>query len=194
MKLIQDLLENKPGAWEIFIGEYSNTILASISIVAKKQGLQVPYEEREDLLSRTFLSLLEKDCQKLRQFKGKKNCSLSTWLMLISIRASRRYFRYRKKAMENDAEFTASLVSEREEDDSDGFHQKRRQVEEAMKNILKPRDVLLLKLCYQYSLSSRQAAGLLDISENSFFVRKSRIIKKLEKYCKKNDARDSIYI
>lgn len=193
MKLIQDLVENKPGAWEIFVGEYSNTILASISIVARKQGLEVPYEEREDLLSRTFLSLLEKDCLKLRQFKGKRNCSLSTWLMLISIRASRRYFKYKKKTLENDAEFSACLASEREYYNSGEFRQKLKLVEEAIKNVLEPGDVLLLRLCYQHGLSSKQAAGLLDISENAFGVRKSRIIKKLEKYCKKNTFQDSIY-
>jgi DNA-directed RNA polymerase specialized sigma24 family protein len=58
---------------------------------------QYTNEDTEDIYSSVFLSLIENNFKKLRQFRNKNACSLTTWLTIITSRMTIDYMRKDKR-------------------------------------------------------------------------------------------------
>lgn len=64
--------------------EFSNLVYQVILHTFRVKNVSFEREDVEDLHNSVFLKLFEKDCRKLRQYKGKNGCSLATWIRLVA--------------------------------------------------------------------------------------------------------------
>lgn len=86
VKLLERCIKQDKNAWDVFVEKYSRIISHSIVHTLRIYSFPIENQIVEDLFNTVFLSLLEDNCRKLRQFKWK--CKLSSWLHLIAVRAT----------------------------------------------------------------------------------------------------------
>ena len=84
-EFIQRCLKNDKAAWDEFVDRYSRLIYNYIYSVFKIKGIAPSSDTINDLFQEIFLSLIKDNFQKLRQFKGRNNASLASWLRVITI-------------------------------------------------------------------------------------------------------------
>ena len=82
--LLQRCLDSEPGAWKDFVDRFIGLFVHVINHSAQARNMRLSPQDLDDLCADVFLSLLEKDCAVLRQFRGQS--SLATYLTVISRR------------------------------------------------------------------------------------------------------------
>ncbi|MFC1657880.1 RNA polymerase sigma factor [Candidatus Omnitrophota bacterium] len=82
---IQRCLKHEKAAWDEFVDKYSRLIYNYIYSVFKIKGLRFSADTVNDLFQEIFLNLTKDNFKKLRQYKGKNNASLASWLRIITI-------------------------------------------------------------------------------------------------------------
>ncbi len=93
-EIIRKCLNDEDGsAWEGFVRDYSRVIWGAIHRTFHACSFAYSPQDTEDVFSCVYLSLIENDFRKLRQFRGENACSLSTWLSVIAVRKSIDYVR-----------------------------------------------------------------------------------------------------
>jgi len=97
-EFIQRCLKQDKAAWDEFVERYSRLIYNYIFSVFKIKGLKISTDIANDLFQEIFLSLIKDNFHKLRQFKGKNNASLASWLRIITINSSLDYLKREKQA------------------------------------------------------------------------------------------------
>ena len=122
-EFIQRCLRQDKAAWDEFVDRYSRLIYNYIYSVFKIKGESIPSDVVNELFQEIFLSLIKDDFQKLRQFKGKNNASLASWLRIITINFCLDYLKKETKPS----------LSLEEDLDSEGF---------SLKDILADRRIL----------------------------------------------------
>jgi RNA polymerase sigma factor (sigma-70 family) len=176
-----------PLAWEHFTQKYSPVLLSAIHGTAKRYSFSLSADDANDIHNRIFLSILEKDYGKLRQFRGYNNCSLSTWLGVAAVRTTinfmKREARLEKGCKEDMREMTAG--------GSVDFSREMCR-EEVMKEVrliiqhgLKPREQLFLRLHFERELEFEEISGMMKLSPNSVYVLKNRLVNKIKKIYRK---------
>lgn len=188
--LIGRCLSNEaPGAWEEFVTLYSKLIWRSIHKIFMRYQFQYNQEDTEDLFHTVFLSLIEDDFRKLRQFQGENNCSLSTWLSVVTVRLAIDFMRRDKSRFHLE---TAELEGEdrlwemlpdsmRPTDATLEDRQLLNQVRSFLDS-MSPRDKLLGNLLFIRGYTSEEAAEVLGLPVASVYSRKNRIAEKIRKY------------
>ena len=73
-------------AWEQFVRTYSRLIWSAIYRTFKASSFTCSPEDAEDIYRSLFVSLLEDDFLKLRQYQAGHTCSLATWLTVVTVR------------------------------------------------------------------------------------------------------------
>ena len=185
LNLIQECIsgENKT-AWEAFVKKYSKLIWNSIHKTFRRYAFQYTAEDSEDMYSAIFLSLVENDFKKLRQFRQENSCALSTWLAIISVRKTIDFLRRDKRHLSVD---TAGEDQELGNIIPDITYKadhllERKQAEEHLKQSLaslSPRDGMIFDLIYNKGVSPEDAAQTLGLSTNLIYSRKHRIMEKI---------------
>ncbi|MGD9015642.1 MAG: sigma-70 family RNA polymerase sigma factor [Candidatus Omnitrophota bacterium] len=92
-EFLQRCLKQDKAAWDEFVEKYSRLIYNYIFSVFKIKGLKISTDTANDLFQEVFLSLIKDNFHKLRQFKGKNNASLASWLRIITINFALDYFK-----------------------------------------------------------------------------------------------------
>ena len=72
-------------AWGEFVDRYSHLIYNYIHSVFRFRGLNPAGDMVHELFQELFLNLIKDNFQKLRQFKGRNNASLASWLRIVTI-------------------------------------------------------------------------------------------------------------
>ena len=193
LELLKKCIEGGKKEWDIFVKNYSNLIYDTIIKTLKGKGHKYSQDETDDLFSEVFLSLLENNYKKLKQFQGKNGCSPSTFIRVIAMRATLDYLRKDKKEL-------LSLDEENEEgikaldfikDTRESVYEKL-ETEESEKMMceiideLSPHDQLFVKLYYVKDLPPEEVASVLGISMNAFYSKNSRVSGKMEKIFRKS--------
>lgn len=188
--LIWHIIQGDKGAFEKLVNEYSQLVKSTIYKILLKYSFNPKKEDVEDLHNALFLSLMENDFKKLRQFKGIS--SLSSYIYVITTRCVFDFLRSQKKQVSIDSDETSSLIIDK------GFLPDKvielTEEEKIVKNIIKtlpPSDQLLLKLVVEKELSSDEIAKIMKISMVAYYNRKSRIIKRIKKMCEDSDLNTS---
>ena len=177
--------DNK-AAWETFVKKYSKLIWSSIHKTFRRYSFQYTAEDGEDMYSAIFVSLVENDFNKLRQFRQENSCSLSTWLTIISVRKTIDFMRKDKRHL--------SAEPTREDQDiwdiipdikyqADHLLERKQADEHLRKSLasLSPRDGMIFDLLYNKGVSPEDAAQTLGLSAAMIYSRKHRIIDKIKK-------------
>ena len=71
---------------EALVKQFSNLVYTSVQYILRARNISYCRSDLEDLHNTIFVTLFEKGCKKLRQYKGKNGCSLASWIRLIAIR------------------------------------------------------------------------------------------------------------
>ena len=186
-EFIQRCLRQDKAAWDEFVDRYSRLIYNYIYSVFKIKGISIPSDIVDELFQEIFLSLIKDDFQKLRQFKGKNNASLASWLRIITINFCLDYLKKETKPS----------LSLEEDLDSEGFSLKdiladRRILADGLLNdqerlqflsecidSLSSQDKYFLEMHIYQGINLGDLQVSLGISRSAVDMRKSRLIQKL---------------
>lgn len=190
MKILCQCIEGDGQAWEAFVEKFSHLVYSTIFRNFDRYSFPPSQEDVEDLHNSLFLSLMENDFKKLRQFRGKS--SLASYIRVITSNQVLDFLRAQKKHISIDDDFAVPLVDGGDPPDRALAHSEQlEQVRSAIEG-LKPSEQLLLKLVYDKWLEPREAASVMGISIEAFYNKKSRVLKKLKKILEKSEADSSI--
>ena len=184
-ELLAGCFKKEVKAQETFVIRFSNLVYTTIQQAFMAKQVSFNRQDLEDLHNSVFVKLFERHCRRLRQFKGKNGCSLSSWIRMISVRTVIDHLRRRSDALSRATrayaieEFTA-LVDERTEQwQLLDRAEKMRLIERGMKSLL-PRDQLFIRLHCLNGLSLKEVAEILKVSENNAYSIKHRALKRLK--------------
>jgi RNA polymerase sigma factor (sigma-70 family) len=179
--LLAGCLAGEKAAWDAFVLEYSKLVYHAIVSTfrlyhADPQSLLV-----EDLYQEFFVSMLQNDFRKLRQFRGDKGCTLASWLKLVATRLTIDLLR---KQGHPTTGVDDSIPAE-STDPADSLIDENQQklLAEAMEG-LPPRDRLFIELHFYRRLSPEEIATMLRLSLSAVYTLKSRILAKLREILK----------
>jgi RNA polymerase sigma-70 factor (ECF subfamily) len=140
----------------------------------------------DDLYQEVFLALFKNKYKKLKQFKGKNNCSLASWLRLIASRTVIDFLRKQKNpvylddAVDDKKKVMETLADESDLPDKSLEKEEWYQIFKKIVQELPPRDRYLFELSYSQELPDREVAQVMTLSISAVYMRKSRIKKKLQ--------------
>ena len=83
-ELLQCCLDRAPRAWQNFVDRFLGLVIHVANHVAESRGINLDQASRDDLVAEVFLVLIADDFSVLRKFR--RNCSLATYLTVISRR------------------------------------------------------------------------------------------------------------
>ena len=171
---------------EEFVKRFSNLIYSAVQYTLRVRDISYTQSDLEDLHNTVFVKFFDRRSKKLRQYKGKNGCSLSSWIRLITVRTVLDHLRKAHTDALTRKERVLSLDSlidmksetpepwtlMNKEDQS-------RLIRDGLRSLL-PRDQLFLKLHCLEGLSIRKVACILSISEGNAHSLKHRAIKRLK--------------
>lgn len=171
------------GAWESFVRKYSRLIWSAVHKTFRSSSFSYAREDAEDAYSGIFLSLLEDDFRRLRQFKSRNACSLSTYLTVVAVNHTIDYLRREKKhfpAMAEDAhEAHVQLADRRQNIEADLMEQELHASVNAAVDALPGQDRQVYDLLFREDRAPEAAAETLGISVPALYTRKHRLIEKI---------------
>lgn len=171
---------------EAFVKRFSNLVYSSVQHTFRIRDISWSQSDLEDLHNTVFVKLFDRRCKKLRQYKGKNGCSLSSWIRLITVRTVLDHLRKahtdaltrKERVLSLD-----SLIDMKSETPEPWTLMNRaeqsRLIRDGLRSLL-PRDQLFIKLHCLEGLSIREVAGILSISEGNAHSLKHRAIKRLK--------------
>jgi len=184
-KLIKACLAQDKEAWDMFVEKYSRLICHAIVNTLKKYSTAPENQVVDDLFHTVFLSLIENNYKKLRQFQWR--CKLSSWLHIIAVRTTIDYLRKQSKHLslngvtQEEISIRENILSENQLP-SELFEEKEeKRIFEQIKNDLSSTERLFIELCYCRELSSSEIARTMNTSTNNVYQLKSRVREKLKK-------------
>ncbi len=177
--LIKDCISGKREAWDLFVSRFSKLIYHSIN-KARSYAPKLDQEDMEDIYSSVFLSFLEDDYRRLRQFKGKKGCTLSSWVRLITIRHTIDFLRKQKHHIPIDNKNETLKDNKPSAQDYIELSETEEMLKKAIE-ALPPLDRLFMELYYTKELPPEEIADIMNISVSTVYSKKTRIRNKMEK-------------
>ena len=186
-EFIQRCFKQDKAAWDEFVDRYSRLIYNYIYSTFKIKGASTPSDIVNELFQEIFLSLIKDDFKKLRQFKGKNNASLASWLRIITINFCLDYLRKEKRtssSLEEDLDserfrFLDILADQRILAKEALTDQERLQYLSECIDSLSSQDKYFLEMHIYQGINLRDLQVTLSISRSAVDMRKSRLIQKL---------------
>ena len=174
-------------AWEEFVRTYADLIWNAIHRAFARYNFTYHREDAEDLFGAVFLSLIENDFRKLRQFRGDNNCSLSTWLSVVAGRRTIDFMRQDKgyltlEPKKEDSDIWETIADAGIPADAILDGKQTRDLLAREVGLLIPRDRLIYHLIFVRGCSAEDTAKMLGISADLVYSRKHRIIQRLKKF------------
>ena len=83
-QLLQRCLDRAPRAWEDFVDRFLGLVVHVVEHTAQVRQIKLDNASRDDLVADVFLAIVQNDFGSLRRFR--RNCSLATYLTVISRR------------------------------------------------------------------------------------------------------------
>lgn len=189
-KLLSECISGSREAWDIFVRRYSKLVYHAISKTLNLYNAHCPQEDIEDLYNSLFLALIENNNKKLKQFEGKNDCTLSSWIRLITVRRTIDFLRGQKPmaSLDEEDEESRSLMGTIPDrspsaDDQLELSESENLIQEAVEE-LPSSDKLFMELYYRKELSPEEIAGILNVSVSTVYSKKNRVREKLKKILK----------
>lgn len=193
--LLISCFRGEKAAWDAFVNRFSKLIYHSIYKAFRGMNLPCDFQVTDDIYQEVFLSLFKDDYRKLKQFKGKNNCSLTSWLRMIATRTVIDFARKQRSPVSlddaplNGKPLVETLPDKRELPDESLEKQEWYQLLMNLVQELPPKDRHLFELSYYQELPDSETAQIMNLSIGAVYMRKSRIKQKLikviqkKKYC-----------
>jgi len=199
--LVGNCLSGEKSAWDAFVDQYSKLIYSVVYKTFQMYAYEIQTDLAEDLHQEVFLSLLKGDFSKLKRFSWKSNCSLATWLRIVTrnivIDHIRKQARERAKVVsehvqpgpEYGEEAHPSLFNTLPDTgpspDSELLSQELIKLLKENIRGLPEQDRKLLELIYYEEWAPDDVARLLGKSVDAIYMQKKRIVDKLKVLAKK---------
>jgi len=180
------LSKEDASGWEQFVHTYSKLIWSSIHKTFRSYSFPYDPEDVEDVYSTVFLSLVENDFRKLRQFQGRNACTLSTWLAVVAVNRTIDFLRRQKRrsrvlSLDDDTLFLEPIGDGRLNAEELLIEQQSASaLAEAAAGLSEP-EKQMLELIVSDQKGPEAAAAALGISMEALYTRKHRLIAKLKK-------------
>ncbi len=184
-KLLARCLAKDKKAWDAFVERYNPIITHAIVQTLNKYAFSPTDQVVPDLFNTVFLSIIEDNYKKLRQFQWK--CKLSSWLHLIAARVTIDFLRKQR----GDPSINGATDEEKSIRETTGNGnslpdevleaQEEKQIFEEIKRSLSSRERLFVELHYGRELSAAKIASILNTTGNNVYQLKSRIREKMKK-------------
>lgn len=187
-ELLRRCLRHDKGAWDEFVSRYSRLIYNYIHSVFRVKGSSLSQDTAADIFQEIFLNLTKENFRKLRQFEGRNNASLASWLRIITINFCLDYLRKAKPPLLSlDEEFGNEagvlkdiLPGRRIPPDAELLKQDRlRHLFECIDS-LSTQDRYLLEMHIYQGISLDSLRASLGISRSAVDMRKLRLLKRLK--------------
>ncbi len=197
IQLIQDLTDGKKESWDLFVERFSKLVYFSINKVIRSYTCSLQEEDIEDIYNGIFLSFIEKDYRKLRQFEGRS--SLASWIRLISIRSTIDFLRVQKTeiSIDDDTDETRPVIDTLHDRNPTAHEyielsQTDKIVKESIEE-LPPSDRLFMELYYEKELPPEEIAEIMNVTVSTVYSKKNRVREKLKNILQKKgiSARNS---
>jgi RNA polymerase sigma factor (sigma-70 family) len=163
-----------------------------ISKTTARYSTRLDAETVADLHAAIFTSFIEDNYRRLKDFEGRNQCSLRSWIRMISIRKTIDFLRKKKRktvSMESLRETTGFEPATEEADVlnqliDDETRRDQPSVERMMQG-LPDSDRLLLELFLVQKLKASEVSRMLNISVGAVYTRKNRLIERMRGLRKK---------
>ena len=183
--LLSRCLSGDRDARETFVRQFSNLVYQAVGQTLGAKNIDFNQFDLEDLHNTIFVQLLDADCKKLRQYSGKNQCSLATWIKVVTARIVLDHLR--KKGLDGLSakkhRFSLDEVLEVASQDTDPLRKMEQDeqitVLERAIQYLPPRDRLFVRLHFQKDLSVHEVCEIMDLSTANAYTIKHRVILKL---------------
>lgn len=184
-ELLERCLSQDKKAWDAFVDQYTGLISHAIAQTLQTYSVPQANQVIPDLFHIVFLSIIENDCKKLRQFQWK--CSLSSWLHLIAVTVTVDYLRKQSKHLPLNGETGPDESLSEEIPDSNPLPDRiielkdEKRLLQQIKKDLSSKERLFLELCYSRELPPARISKILNTTENNVYQLKNRIREKMKK-------------
>jgi len=193
-ELLTACLQGDKKAWDVFVEKYTDLVYHTIHKTLSIYSPDFLYQELEDIHNSIFLSLIDNDYKKLRQYKGINGCTVSSWIRIIATNAVLNFIKkgsnvhifFEDTSDENKNKALTDTIS----DPQPSVIEKITESEQAallgkLIDDLKSNDRLFLQYYYEEELPPEEIAEIMNITVSAIYSKKSRIIDKLKKIAKK---------
>jgi len=189
-RLLKECLSHVEGAWDRFVDRYARLVYAAIVQTLGKHGFPTQHHTVEDLYQSVFLSLIERGCRDLRQFRWE--CKLGSWLHVVAVRQTIDFLRRQKPnpvSLNGDTDLEESIRAQLSDSNPSPDQHVAEKEEKLLlakaRSQLKPREQLFVELYYVKELPAASVAQLLGITANNVYQMKSRIRSKIRRILEK---------
>ena len=197
-ELLEKVLSEDKQSYDGFVRKYTKLIYNSIYRTLELKGYKIAPDLVDDLHQEVFLSLINADFRKLRTFKWDRNCSLATWLCVVTrnfvlnfIRADTKYKSLTKSIDEEIDEEKESSLKDIIKDESPSIKEKmdKEAAVDLLNKHVEKLDITeraILEMFYLQDLPLEQIARVLGKSEDAVFMQKKRLVAQLQEKIKKD--------
>ena len=181
LKFLGRCIKKDKYAWDTFVETYSNSIYHYILRTFKRYSYSFQDNEVDETFNSIFLSLLDDNCRRLRNFRGQNERSFSAYLREISFHTTVDVLRKKKNFIDlEEIQYCISTQNDYERLDYWEFEK----IILALREELPKRYNYLFHLIYEEDLDFYKIAGILNIKLNALHQLKFRMIKKIIKISK----------
>ena len=191
LEFLNRCAEKEKDAWDIFVEKYSNLIYNYIIRTLKRYNYFFQSYEVDEIFNRIFVALLDRGCQRLKNFRGQNERSFGAYLREISFHITVDFLREQKSFVELDQ------IEYRVSDDDNYEHLDRKDLKEvflALRKELPDRHNYLFGLIYDEGLDLAEVAEIMNLKLNAVHQLKFRMISNLIKIAKQKKLYDELKI
>jgi len=168
-------------AWDFFINQYGHLMYSYVIRTLKRYQYYFQKEEAEDIFHKVFVALLDKDCQKLKNFRGKNERTFKAYLREICFHITIDFLREQRSFMRLD-EIQSHIYYEQ----YDNLDKKDlKAILSLLIDDLADRHKYLFKLIYEEELEIAEVAEIMKLNINAIHQLKFRMLNSLIKIAKK---------
>lgn len=187
--LVARCIQGNKDAWQDFIRSYSSLVYFIVQKVLNSRHSDAAREEIEDLHNDIFLSIIDNNGKKLRQYEGKNGCTVASWVRMIAVRSTIDYLRKKRDTLSLSADETVRAVEQQSASSRNPVKNledlERKQLLQDALAALPEKDQLFLKLFYYKETPPQEIAALLHLSASAVYSRASYLRDKLREALKK---------
>jgi len=197
--LLNSCIQGDKTAWDKFVEKYTDLVYHTIHKTLKIYCPNFMCQDLEDIHNSVFLSLIENDYKKLRQYQGINGCTVSSWIMIITTNTTLNFIKRNKNSISLDDRLDSEERTFKDiiPDPQPSVIEQIKESEKAdmLRELiegLSPNDKLFLKYCFEDELQPEEIAGIMNLSVSAIYSKKSRLIGKLQKIAKKKNLLQEI--
>lgn len=184
LDFLSKCINKEKEAWDSFVEKYNRLIYNYILKTLKRYNYKILNDEADEIFSRIFLALLEKDCRRLRNFRGQNEQSFCAYIREISFNFSIDFLRKQRHFIEY--ETIQYYISEEKYYNMVEKNDIKKTIGIFVEN-LPERQRYLYNLIYEEGVELKKIAKDMNLKLNAIYQLKTRMIKNLVKYAKKKN-------